>query len=64
LPQASSSPGWLQAKPYLDHLDYVIFGGQSQGDRQTVRMVLGLQDSSSSGSVQGGSPAALSPPTP
>jgi hypothetical protein len=63
-PQAASSAGWQQAKPYLDHLDYVIFGGQSQGDRQTVRMVLGLQASSSSGSVQGGSPAAVSPPAP
>ena len=43
-PQATQDPSYQQAKPYLDHLDYLIFGGRSEDDRGSVRMVLGLRD--------------------
>jgi hypothetical protein len=43
-PQARSDPDYRSAKPYLDHLDYFVFGARSDGDRAEVRMVLGLRD--------------------
>jgi Protein of unknown function (DUF3352) len=62
-PQASSDPGYQQAKPYLDHLDYLIAGTRSEGDRATVRVALGLQDSSASADSDGSqSSAALALP--
>jgi hypothetical protein len=42
--QVSDDPDYQQAKPYLDHLDYLVLGGQSQGERASVRVVLGLRD--------------------
>ncbi|MGH2926277.1 MAG: DUF3352 domain-containing protein, partial [Solirubrobacterales bacterium] len=58
-PQATSDPSYQQAKPYLEHLDYLIFGGRSQGSRGSVRVTLGLQDASSqSGTVSTSTPTA------
>ncbi len=43
-PQVRSDPDYLSAKPYLDHLDYLVLGARSDQDRAEVRMVLGLRD--------------------
>jgi hypothetical protein len=43
-PQAQSDPDYRSAKPYLDHLDYLVLGGRRDQDRAEVRMVLGLRD--------------------
>jgi len=62
-PQSASSPGYQRAKPYLDHLDYLIFGARSEGNRAAGRIALGLQDASSgAGSGGSASPAALEMP--
>jgi hypothetical protein len=55
IPQASADPGYEQAKPYLDHLDYVIIGAQRDGDRSLGKLVLGLRESSAQGSATSGS---------
>ncbi len=57
-PQAAQDPSYLQAKPYLDHLDYLILGGRSEGGRGSVRTVLGLRDAPS----QGDTVSTASPP--
>jgi hypothetical protein len=57
--QASEDPDYQQAKPYLDHLASLAVGGRSQGDRASVRIVLGLRDApSGSDAGQGASSAA------
>jgi hypothetical protein len=62
-PQAADDPGYQRAKPYLDHLDYLIFGARSEGNRAAVRISLGLKDASSgAGSGGSASPAALEVP--
>jgi hypothetical protein len=65
-PQAAQDPSYLQAKAYLDHLDYLILGGRSESGRGSVRMVLGLRDApSQSGTVSTASPpAAIGAPSP
>jgi hypothetical protein len=44
-PQVQSDPDYRGAKPYLDHLDYLVLGGRRDQDRAELRMVLGLRDS-------------------
>lgn len=44
-PQAQTDPGYQNAKPYLDHLDYLTVGGREDQGRAELRMVLGLRDS-------------------
>ena len=46
--QAAQSPDYQKAKPYLDHLASLAIGGRSEGDRASVRIVLGLRDAPSS----------------
>jgi Protein of unknown function (DUF3352) len=36
-------PEYQAAKPYLDHLDYLIAGQRREGDRNVMRAVLGLR---------------------
>jgi hypothetical protein len=36
-------PEYQAAKPYLDHLDYLIAGQRRDGDRNVMRAVLGLR---------------------
>ena len=43
-PQVRSDPDYQSAKPYLDHLDYLVLGARGDQDRAEVRMVLGLRD--------------------
>jgi hypothetical protein len=38
-----ASPGYLQAKPYLDALTYLISGSGSKGDQTEVKAVVGLK---------------------
>jgi hypothetical protein len=57
-PQATQDPSYQQAKPYLDHLDYLIFGGRSEDDRGSIRMVLGLRDSPAQGGTSSADSAA------
>jgi hypothetical protein len=61
--QVSQDPGFQQAKPYLDHLASLAVGGRSEGDRASLRIVLGLRDAPSTSDVDQGanSPAALVP---
>jgi hypothetical protein len=64
LPQASEDPGYQQAKPYLDHLDYLILGARHEGERALAKLVLGLRESSAQGSASGStstSAAAITP---
>jgi hypothetical protein len=42
--QIRDDPDYRSAKPYLDHLDYLVLGGRRDQDRSEVRMVLGLRD--------------------
>ncbi|HEY7150399.1 MAG TPA: DUF3352 domain-containing protein [Solirubrobacterales bacterium] len=57
--QAAEDPDYQQAKPYLDHLASLAVGGRSEGDRASVRVVLGLRDApSTAGAPTGASPAA------
>ncbi len=57
IPDTANDPGYQQAKPYLDHLDYLVVGARAEGDRTAARTVLGLRESSSGG---GGEPTAQS----
>jgi hypothetical protein len=40
---AKSDPGYVQAKPYLDTLNYLISGSGSKDDQTEVKAVLGLK---------------------
>ena len=62
-PQAAQDPGYQSAKPYLDHLAYLVLGGHSAGDRASARLVLGLKDASSTSGTGGSqSPATVQVP--
>ncbi len=39
----ATDPGYVSAKPYLQHLNYAIVGSRQAGDRDEVRAVLGLK---------------------
>ena len=65
-PQAASDPSFQRAKPYLDHLDYLIAGARSEGSRAALRTVLGLKDAPSRAAPSQGSaaaPAVAGPPS-
>ena len=40
---AKSDPGYVQARPYIDALTYLITGSGSEGDNTEVKAVLGLK---------------------
>jgi hypothetical protein len=40
---AASDPGFAEAEPYLEHLDYLVTGAVSEEERDRVRIVLGLE---------------------
>lgn len=40
---AKSDPGYLQAKPYLDALTYLVTGSGSKGDQAELKAVVGLK---------------------
>jgi hypothetical protein len=40
---ASKDPGYQQAKPYLDALDYLVSGSGTENDKTEVKAVLGLK---------------------
>jgi hypothetical protein len=40
---AKSDPGYVQAKPYLDALSYLVSGSGSKGDQGELKAVLGLK---------------------
>jgi Protein of unknown function (DUF3352) len=40
---AKSDPGFLEAKPYIDALTYLVTGSGSKGDQAEVRAVVGLK---------------------
>lgn len=40
---ATDNPEFEQARPYFEHLDYLIVGQQGDGERGTLRAVLGLR---------------------
>jgi hypothetical protein len=40
---ADTEPDYQAAKPYLDHLDYLITGSRRDGNRAVMRFVLGLK---------------------
>jgi hypothetical protein len=40
---ADDDPDFQSAQPYLDHLDYVVTGQRREGDRNVMRLVLGLR---------------------
>jgi Protein of unknown function (DUF3352) len=40
---AKSDPGYLEAKPYIDALSYLVSGSGSEGDQAEVKAVLGLK---------------------
>lgn len=58
-PQVQSDPDYRSAKPYLDHLDYLVLGGRRDQDRAEVRMVLGLRDAPPGGVGDSGAAAAV-----
>jgi hypothetical protein len=41
---ATADPGYAQAQPYLEHLDYLITGASVDDDRSRVRGVLGITE--------------------
>lgn len=55
--QATQDPGYQQAKPILDALDYLIAGGAVDGDRARGGLVLGLRE----GGGEAGAAAVLAP---
>ena len=59
LPQARSDPDYQSAKPYLDHLDYLVLGGRRESDRAEVKMVLGLRDAPAESVGDSGATAAV-----
>jgi hypothetical protein len=40
---ATADPDYQQAKPYLDSLDFIASGSGTDGDRSSVRLVIGLK---------------------
>lgn len=60
IPDASSDPDYLSAKPYLEHLDYLIAGTRRETDRTSMRLALGLREAPSEESDIDGAPAATS----
>ncbi len=58
-PQAQGDPDYRSAKPYLDHLDYLVLGGRRDQDRAEVRMVLGLRDAPAEPVEDSGAAAAV-----
>jgi len=58
-PQVQSDPDYRSAKPYLDHLDYLVLGGRRDQDRAEVRMVLGLRDAPAEAVGDSGAAAAV-----
>jgi len=40
---ASDDPDYVEAQPYLEHLDYLVTGALSDDDRDRVRLVIGLE---------------------
>jgi hypothetical protein len=40
---ADDDPDFQSARPYLDHLDYVVTGQRREDDRNVMRLVLGLR---------------------
>jgi hypothetical protein len=38
-----SDSGYRQARPYLQHLSYLIFGSGDQGDSSSTKLILGVQ---------------------
>ncbi len=40
---ARRDPDYRQARPYLQHLSYLIFGGEDQGDRSSSKIVVGVR---------------------
>jgi hypothetical protein len=62
IPGVSTNPNLQLAKPYLDRLDYLIFGGAIKNGRVLARLVLGVKSaagSSSSVASAGAPPYAL-----
>ncbi len=45
-PQVAEDPDYQRAKPYLDHLNFLVLGGRSAESRGSIRFVLGLRDAS------------------
>jgi hypothetical protein len=40
---ANKDPGYQQAKPYIDALDYLVSGSGTENDKTEVKAVLGLK---------------------
>jgi hypothetical protein len=40
---AKSDPGFVQAKPYLDALTYLVTGSGSKGDQADFKAIVGLK---------------------
>jgi hypothetical protein len=59
LPQARTDPEYQSAKPYLEHLDYLVLGARSDEDRAEVRAVLGLRDAPAEVGGDSGASAAV-----
>ena len=59
LPQVQSDPDYQSAKPYLDHLDYLVLGARSDQERGEVRVVLGLRDAPAEAGGDSGATAAV-----
>jgi hypothetical protein len=38
-----NDPGYRKARPYLQHLSYLIFGSGDQGDSSSTKLILGVQ---------------------
>ncbi len=55
--QVGGDPGYQAAKPTLDALDYLVAGGNDDGETSNGKIVLGLKEPSSSG----GEAAAITP---
>jgi hypothetical protein len=58
-PQAGNDPDYRSAKPYLDHLDYLVIGGRRDEDRAELKMVLGLRDAPAATGGDSGAAAAV-----
>jgi hypothetical protein len=58
-PQAGNDPDYRSAKPYLDHLDYLVIGGRRNEDRAELKMVLGLRDAPAATGGDSGAAAAV-----
>ncbi len=40
---AKSDPGYVQAKPYIDALSYLVTGSGAKGDQAELKAVVGLK---------------------